>query len=69
MMHGPRDGDSVNTAQSMQWKIKLFTNDELIPRISDFVDEITVLLQLGIRSPVAQFRNINFRLFDTSTWG
>ena len=29
MMFGPPDADSTNTAQSMEWKIKLYTNDEL----------------------------------------
>ncbi|CAN0247371.1 unnamed protein product, partial [Chrysoparadoxa australica] len=29
MMHCHRDEDSVNSAQSMQWRIKLFSNDEL----------------------------------------
>lgn len=29
MMFGPNDADSPNTAQSMKWKIKRFTNDEL----------------------------------------
>jgi len=28
-MFGPNDADSPNTAQSMKWKIKRFTNDEL----------------------------------------
>ena len=29
MMFGPSDGESKHTAQSMRWKIKRFTNDEL----------------------------------------
>ncbi len=29
MMFGPPDAESTNTAQSMEWKIKLYTNDEL----------------------------------------
>jgi len=29
MMFGPRDEDSPNTAQSVKWKIKRKTNDEL----------------------------------------
>jgi ring-1,2-phenylacetyl-CoA epoxidase subunit PaaA len=29
MMFGPPDSESTNTAQSMEWKIKLYTNDEL----------------------------------------
>jgi len=29
MMFGPNDAESKHTAQSMRWKIKRFTNDEL----------------------------------------
>ena len=32
MMFGPSDADSPNSAQSMAWKIKLFSNDELRAR-------------------------------------
>jgi ring-1,2-phenylacetyl-CoA epoxidase subunit PaaA len=35
MMHGPRDEASTNSAQSMQWKIKLFSNDELRQKFID----------------------------------
>ena len=35
MMFGPPDGDSPNTAQSMAWKIKRHTNDELRQRFVD----------------------------------
>jgi ring-1,2-phenylacetyl-CoA epoxidase subunit PaaA len=35
MMFGPPDGDSVNSAQSMSWRIKLFSNDELRQRMVD----------------------------------
>jgi ring-1,2-phenylacetyl-CoA epoxidase subunit PaaA len=35
MMFGPPDGDSPNTAQSMAWKIKRHTNDELRQRYVD----------------------------------
>jgi ring-1,2-phenylacetyl-CoA epoxidase subunit PaaA len=46
MMFGPSDADSQHTAQSMRWKIKRFTNDELRQH---FVD-VTV--------PQAQFLNL-----------
>jgi ring-1,2-phenylacetyl-CoA epoxidase subunit PaaA len=36
MMFGPHDADSPHTAQSMKWKIKRHTNDELR---QDFVDK------------------------------
>jgi ring-1,2-phenylacetyl-CoA epoxidase subunit PaaA len=35
MMFGPPDDDSPNTQQSMQWKIKRFTNDELRQKFVD----------------------------------
>ncbi len=35
MMFGPSDADSRHTAQSMRWKIKRFTNDELRQRFID----------------------------------
>lgn len=35
MMFGPSDGDSVNSAQSAQWRIKLHSNDELRQRMVD----------------------------------
>ncbi|MBM7784006.1 1,2-phenylacetyl-CoA epoxidase subunit PaaA [Tenggerimyces flavus] len=35
MMFGPPDGDSPNTAQSMAWKIKRHTNDDLRQRFVD----------------------------------
>ena len=35
MMFGPPDSDSVNSDQSMKWKIKRFTNDELRQKFVD----------------------------------
>ncbi len=35
MMFGPPDSDSANTDQSMKWKIKRFTNDELRQKFVD----------------------------------
>ena len=35
MMFGPSDADSPNSAQSMAWKIKLFSNDELRQKMVD----------------------------------
>jgi ring-1,2-phenylacetyl-CoA epoxidase subunit PaaA len=35
MMFGPSDSESVNSVQSAQWKIKLFSNDELRQRMVD----------------------------------
>jgi ring-1,2-phenylacetyl-CoA epoxidase subunit PaaA len=35
MMFGPKDDESPNTLQSMKWKIKRFTNDELRQKFID----------------------------------
>jgi ring-1,2-phenylacetyl-CoA epoxidase subunit PaaA len=44
MMFGPNDSDSPHTAQSMKWKIKRFTNDELRQKFVDVcVDQARVL--------------------------
>ncbi len=44
MMFGPNDDASPNTVQSMQWKIKRFTNDELRQKFIDAtVDQAKIL--------------------------
>jgi ring-1,2-phenylacetyl-CoA epoxidase subunit PaaA len=49
MMFGPPDAESVHSAQSAQWKIKLFSNDELRQK---FVDQtIPQAEYLGISVP------------------
>jgi ring-1,2-phenylacetyl-CoA epoxidase subunit PaaA len=49
MMFGPSDADSKHTAQSMRWKIKRFTNDELRQK---FVDITVPQAQfLGLKIP------------------
>src|SRR6187402_1084715 len=49
MMFGPPDADSVHSAQSMRWKIKLLSNDELRQR---FVDQtVPQADHLGITMP------------------
>ena len=49
MMHGPSDADSKHSAQSMQWKIKLFSNDELRQK---FVDQTVPQAEyLGLKIP------------------
>ncbi len=49
MMHGPPDADSKHSAQSMQWKIKLFSNDELRQK---FVDQTVPQAEyLGLTIP------------------
>ena len=54
MMFGPSDADSRHTAQSMRWKIKRFSNDELRQR---FIDITVPQAQfLGLTIPDAQLR-------------
>ena len=49
MMFGPHDSDSPNTAQSMAWKIKRMTNDDLRQR---FIDQTVPQLEyLGCTAP------------------
>jgi ring-1,2-phenylacetyl-CoA epoxidase subunit PaaA len=49
MMFGPSDRDSVHSAQSMAWKIKINTNDELRQK---FVDQTVPQAQyLGLKVP------------------
>jgi ring-1,2-phenylacetyl-CoA epoxidase subunit PaaA len=49
MMFGPGDGDSKHSAQSMAWKIKRFTNDELRQKFVDVT--VPQAAFLGIRVP------------------
>jgi ring-1,2-phenylacetyl-CoA epoxidase subunit PaaA len=51
MMFGPPDGDSVNSAQSAQWRIKLFSNDELRQRMVDQTVPQAEYLGLTIPDP------------------
>ena len=44
MMFGPKDDESPNTLQSMKWKIKRFTNDELRQKFVDVcADQVKIL--------------------------
>ncbi|MFJ3057134.1 1,2-phenylacetyl-CoA epoxidase subunit PaaA [Herbaspirillum sp. NPDC087042] len=49
MMFGPSDTESVNSAQSMQWRIKLFSNDELRQRMVD--QTVPQIEYLGLTVP------------------
>ncbi|MFN7011391.1 MAG: 1,2-phenylacetyl-CoA epoxidase subunit PaaA [Allorhizobium sp.] len=54
MMFGPSDKDSVHSAQSMQWKIKINTNDELRQK---FVDQtVPQARYLGLSIPDENLR-------------
>ncbi len=48
MMFGPRDDESPNTLQSMRWKIKRFSNDELRQKFIDVCAEQVKFLNLTL---------------------
>lgn len=51
MMFGPEDKDSVHTQQSMNWRIKRFTNDELRQRFINMTKPQADFLGLTIPDP------------------
>lgn len=51
MMFGPTDDNSPNSALSMKWKIKRFSNDELRQKFIDVSVEQTKILGLTIPDP------------------
>ena len=51
MMFGPSDADSVNSDQSMRWKIKRFTNDELRQKFVDATVPQAEAIGLAIPDP------------------
>jgi ring-1,2-phenylacetyl-CoA epoxidase subunit PaaA len=54
MMFGPPDADSPNTAQSMAWKVKRHTNDELRQRFVDM--SVPQADALGVTLPDPELR-------------
>ena len=57
MMFGPPDADSVNTAQSARWRIKLFSNDELRQRMIDQTVPQAEFLGLAVPDPQLRFND------------
>jgi ring-1,2-phenylacetyl-CoA epoxidase subunit PaaA len=51
MMFGPSDAESVNSAQSAAWRIKLFSNDELRQRMVDQTVPQAQFLGLTVPDP------------------
>jgi ring-1,2-phenylacetyl-CoA epoxidase subunit PaaA len=51
MMFGPHDTDSMHSEQSMKWKIKRFSNDELRQRFVDMIAEQAKVLDLILPDP------------------
>ncbi len=55
MMFGPQDKDSVHSAQSMTWKIKRFSNDELRQKFVDMTVPQAEVLGLTVPDPDLKF--------------
>jgi len=51
MMFGPKDDESPNTAQSLAWKIKIKTNDELRQQFVDMIAEQVKVLGMTLPDP------------------
>ncbi|MDO7886742.1 1,2-phenylacetyl-CoA epoxidase subunit PaaA [Hymenobacter cheonanensis] len=55
MMFGPKDSESPNTEQSMKWRIKRFTNDELRQKFVDMMVPQAEFLGLTVPDPAVQW--------------
>src|SRR5258708_32847893 len=65
MMFGPPDADSPNTAQSMRWRIKRETNDELRQKFVDITVPQADFLGLEVPDPDLKW-NDEKRSYDFS---
>jgi len=55
MMFGPNDSESKHSAQSMAWKIKRFSNDELRQKFVDATVQQAEFLGISVPDPDLQF--------------
>ncbi len=55
MMFGPKDSESPNTEQSMKWRIKRFTNDELRQKFVDMMVPQAEFLGLTVPDSTVQW--------------
>jgi len=55
MMFGPMDSESTNSDQSMKWKIKRKTNDELRQQFVDMIAEQIKLLGMKLPDPALKW--------------
>src|SRR5438552_2052026 len=58
MMFGPHDADSVHSAQSARWKIKLLSNDELRQRFIDQTVPQADYLGIAMPDPLLKWNEI-----------
>ena len=63
MMFGPKDSESTNSDQSMKWKIKRKTNDELRQSFIDMIAEQIKLLGMTLPDPNLKW-NENRKHYD-----
>ena len=63
MMFGPKDSESTNSDQSMKWKIKRKTNDELRQNFIDMIAEQIKLLGMTLPDPNLKW-NENRKHYD-----
>ena len=69
MMFGPNDDASPHTQQSMKWKIKRFTNDELRQKFIDVCKEQADILGLVIPDPDLKWNEENLHYdFGDINW-
>jgi len=70
MMFGPSDSDSKHSAQSMRWKIKRFSNDELRQKFVDTTVPQADFLGLKVPDPALAWdeatRHFRFGAIDWS---
>ena len=59
MMFGPGDADSKHSAQSMAWKIKRFSNDELRQKFVDVTVPQAEFLGLSVPDPDLEFDEVS----------
>src|SRR6187549_2426630 len=57
MMFGPKDSESTNNDQSMKWKIKRKTNDELRQNFVDMIADQIKLLGMTLPDPALKWNN------------
>ena len=55
MMFGPKDSESTNSDQSMKWKIKRKTNDELRQQFVDMIAEQIKTLGMVLPDPALKW--------------
>ncbi len=69
MMFGPNDDASPHTAQSMQWKIKRFSNDELRQKFVDICAEQVKILGMTLPDPDLKWNETTGRYdFGAINW-